>query len=173
MDAAGLTVTGDKPSPLPPDHTVAKDGRAYLLRPARAEDHAIIRALVRRARLDPLNLHWQNFIVAASGSLIIGVCQVKPYLGARELGSLVVQKDWRKQGVGSALIKALLAQEKGGLFLLCRQELESYYAQFGFVRVGWKETRGMVRLKYMMGRVIVQLLAGRRLVVMHWGNKPH
>jgi amino-acid N-acetyltransferase len=140
------------------------------LRPARAQDQPVIRAMVRQARLDPTNLHWQNFIVAESDNAIIGVCQIKPYPGARELGSLVVRKDWRRKGVGGRLIRALLEREeadRGPLFLLCREQLASYYARFGFARIGWREARGAVRAKYLAGRALGGLI-GRRIVVMRW-----
>ena len=34
------------------------------VRPARADEQALIRHMVAKARLDPTNLHWQNFLRA-------------------------------------------------------------------------------------------------------------
>ncbi len=94
---------------------------------------------------------------------MIGVGQVKPYRGARELGSLVVLKPYRGQGIGSALVRALIEREQSDLFLLCRDRLESYYARFGFRRASLCELRGVVRLKYMLARLFqTRVIAMRR-----------
>ncbi len=138
---------------------------AYDIRPARAEEEATIKALIRRERLDPLNVHWQNFLVAEERQQIIGIAQVKPYPSGRELGSLVVTPERRKGGVGAALINALLARENGLLLLFCLEFRESYYAQFGFRRVGWRELPGEFRVKYVIGSFFTRLVR-RRLIAM-------
>ena len=126
-----------------------------------------IRRMVRAAGLDPLSLHWPNFSVAEKGGRVIGVGQVKPYRGARELGSLVVLKPHRGHGIGSAIVRALIEREPGDLFLLCQDRLESYYAQFGFRRAGWRELRGVIKLKYAFAQTFralfrVRIIAMRR-----------
>ena len=135
------------------------------IRPAREEDAAVIRRMVRGAGLDPTSLHWQNFLVAEEGQRVIGVGQVKPYRDSRELGSLVVLKAYRGQGVGGALIQALIERERGELYLLCRDRLESYYARFGFRRARWGELRGAVRLKYTFAQLF-RMLFGVRVIAM-------
>ena len=126
---------------------------SITIRNARLEDSATIKRIVRAAGLDPMSLHWPNFLVADRAGRIIGIGQVKPYPGARELGSLAVLKAYRGRGVGSMIILALIERETGDLYLLCREALEVYYEPFGFRRAGWRELRGMVRRKY----VFVQL----------------
>jgi len=140
---------------------------SIAIRPARQEDAATIKRMVRAAGLDPSSLHWPNFLVAEKDGRVIGVGQVKPYGGARELGSLVVLKPYRGRGIGSAIVRALIEREQDDLFLLCQDRLESYYAQFGFRRAGLRDLRGVVKLKYMFAQMFralfrVRVIAMRR-----------
>jgi N-acetylglutamate synthase-like GNAT family acetyltransferase len=138
--------------------------QAITIRNARWEDEAAIKRLVRAARLDPMSLHWKNFLVAESTGRVVGIGQVKPYRGARELGSLVVMKSHQRQGIGATIIRALIEREPGDLFLFCQARLEGYYARFGFRRIGFRETRGTVRTKYLFTRLF--RLLGVKIVVM-------
>ncbi len=68
---------------------------------------------------------------------MVGMGQVKSHGdGSRELASIAVVPKRQGDGVGTAVIKALLAREAGVvLHLSCRRELEGYYERFGFQRV--------------------------------------
>ena len=141
----------------------------YAIRTARAEDEAMIKALIRGEHLDPLNVHWQNFLVAEEAGRPIGIGQVKPYRSGRELGSLVVVPDRRESGVGGALIQALIERERGPLLLFCLAFHEPYYGRFGFRRCGLRDLPGEFKLKYALGTVFTRLV-GRRLIVMQRPN---
>ena len=141
---------------------------AFVIREARLDDEAVIKRLVRAANLDPLSLHWENFLVAESAGRIVGVGQVKPFPNARELGSLVVLPSHRGRGIGSAIVRALIARESGDIYLLCRHPLESYYAQFGFHRAGFRETRGVVQAKLLFAQIF--RLFGARVIAMKREN---
>ena len=125
----------------------------FMIRAARAEEEATIKALIQREHLDPLNVHWQNFLIAEDQGAIIGIGQVKPYPSGRELGSLVVVPTRRQSGVGATIVQALIAREGGPLLLFCLGFREPYYARFGFRRVGWRELHGEFRVKYLLGRI--------------------
>ncbi len=139
----------------------------YAIRSARASDAATITALIRGERLDPFNVHWQNFLVAeeADAGRIIGIGQIKPYHSGRELGSLVVVPDHRENGVGGALIRALLARERGPLLLFCLSFREPYYAKFGFKRCGVRDLPGEFKVKYALGTAFTRLV-GHRVIAM-------
>ena len=139
-----------------------------MIREARHTDEVVIKRLVRAANLDPLSLHWENFLAAESAGRIVGVGQVKPFPNARELGSLVVLPSHRGRGIGSAIVRALIARESADVFLLCRYRLESYYARFGFRRIGFRQTRGVVRAKFLFAQVF--RLFGARVIVMKLEN---
>ncbi len=138
----------------------------FDIRPARAAEDAVIRSLIRAERLDPLNVHWENFLVAEAHGRIIGIGQVKPYPGARELGSLVVAADRRETGVGAALITALIAREHGPLYLFCLAFREPYYAKFGFRSITADQVPASLQKKYRVGQVFTRLFR-RRLIVMY------
>ncbi|HTP10891.1 MAG TPA: GNAT family N-acetyltransferase [Anaerolineae bacterium] len=135
------------------------------IRSAHANDEATIKALIHAEQLDPLNVHWQNFLVAEEAGRIIGIGQVKLYPSGRELGSLVVVADRRQNGVGGAIINALIARERGPLRLFCLAFREPYYAKFGFRRCGLRDLPGEFKLKYALGTLFTRLV-GRRLIVM-------
>ena len=142
------------------------DGPAGVtIRRATEDDAATIRALVKAEHLDPTSLKWPNFLVAQDDiGRIIGIGQVKPLPGARELGSLVVVPEWRERGVGAALIHALMAQETGDLYLVCRDTLAPYYRKFGFCEIGWRDMPWVLRAK--LGLAQVGRLFGIRGAVM-------
>lgn len=137
----------------------------YRIRPAQAHEEPIIRSMIRREQLDPFNVHWQNFLVAENNQGIIGIGQVKPYPSGHELGSLVVVPEQRRNGVGAALIYALIVRDGGPLLLFCLAFREPYYAKFGFKRSGLHGLPGEFKLKYALGSFFTRLV-GRRLIVM-------
>ncbi|HSP08562.1 MAG TPA: GNAT family N-acetyltransferase [Candidatus Dormibacteraeota bacterium] len=107
------------------------------IRPATKEDQPTIRRLIKDANLNRMSLHWSDFVVADEDGAIVGVGQVKGHRDhSRELASIAVVPAWQGQGIGSALIERLLAQEPGViLHLTCRRELEGFYERFGFRRL--------------------------------------
>ena len=107
--------------------------KSCTIRPATAADQRTITAIIRRAGINPMALHWQRFLLAEADGEIIGTVQVKPHGDStRELASLAVIPEWQGQGIGTALMQAALALETGPLYLTCRSEIEGYYTRFGF-----------------------------------------
>jgi N-acetylglutamate synthase-like GNAT family acetyltransferase len=91
---------------------------------------------MRRGDYNRVNLKPACFVVAEDEGRIIGIGQIKRHRdGTPELASLVVAAGRRGQGVGSAIVRTLLAQHRGRLYLFCLAELEGYYERFGFWRV--------------------------------------
>jgi N-acetylglutamate synthase-like GNAT family acetyltransferase len=136
------------------------------IRPATAADQAAITAIVRAARLNPLDLDWRRFLVAEADGQITGVVQVRPHSdGSRELASLAVLPAQQGRGVGGALIGALLERERGPLHLMCEEHLAGYYARFGFRRLALDEMprhfRRFARLVQIIG--FFARLAGQRV----------
>jgi N-acetylglutamate synthase-like GNAT family acetyltransferase len=84
-----------------------------------------------------MDLGWPNFVMAEDGGAIVGLGQVKPHRdGSRELASIAVVPTRQGQGIGSAVIEALMARETSAvLHLTCRSELQGFYERFGFVRL--------------------------------------
>src|SRR5690348_16699724 len=90
------------------------------IREATEADQATIRAIIREAQLNPMNLDWPRFLVAEDGGQVVGIGQVKPHSdGSRELASIAVIPSRQRGGIGRQLIRALLAREAGPLYLVC------------------------------------------------------
>jgi N-acetylglutamate synthase-like GNAT family acetyltransferase len=106
----------------------------HQIRAAEASDQASIRALIRRVRINPLNLDWQNFHVAVDrNDLMIGCGQIKTHRdGTQELASIAVEVEWRGRGIGADIILSLLDTVDTPLWLVCRSEMGAYYEKFRF-----------------------------------------
>jgi putative acetyltransferase len=107
---------------------------ALAIRAATEADQATISRLIKEANINRMSLKWPNFVVAEVDGVIVGVGQVKTHGdGSRELASIAVVPARQSQGIGSALIKTLIAREPGVvLHLTCRSGLQGYYQRFGF-----------------------------------------
>jgi N-acetylglutamate synthase-like GNAT family acetyltransferase len=106
----------------------------FHLRPARESDQGTIKAMIRRAQLNPFGLKWRRFTVGVDDEdCILGCIQLKPHNdGTDELASLVVSRKWRGRGIASALVVSVQGQAKGGLWLMCRRSLTPFYERFAF-----------------------------------------
>lgn len=103
------------------------------MRPATAADQRAIRAWVWSARLNPVNLRWRNFVVAEVEGQMAGIGQLRRHAdGSIELASLVVAPAYRGRGIGSRIVRALLAGQQGPIYLFCERELQPYYSRYGF-----------------------------------------
>jgi amino-acid N-acetyltransferase len=142
---------------------------AIIIRAATAEDEYAIKAIVRATQLFPIGLEWPHFIVAMWGPDIVGIGQVKRHGdGTRELASIAVVPEWREQGIGGMVVRALLDREAGTVHLMCLPEMEGYYARFGFRRLLPAELPPYFRRLARVARVIERITGGRaaRLSVM-------
>ncbi len=138
------------------------------IRPATEADQATIRRLIKEVGINRMSLDWPNFLMAEEGGSVVGIGQVKTHGdGSRELASIAVLPPRQGQGIGSALIKALLARERGVLHLTCRRQLQGYYERFGFRRLEPAEFppyfRRMIPIINLVARVFkTQILVMRR-----------
>jgi N-acetylglutamate synthase-like GNAT family acetyltransferase len=139
---------------------------SYAIRRAVQVDQAAITSIVRAAGINPLDLRWPRFLVADDRERIIGVVQVKSHRdGSRELASLAVVPEYRGQGVGSALVRDLLATEGDSVYLTCADRLEGYYIRFGFRRLEPTEMPPYFRRLSRLTRFLSAVL---RVFGLHW-----
>lgn len=131
---------------LPPD---------CCLRRAQAEDIWAIRKLVFSARLDPTQLHWEQFWVIECQQQIIACGQLRRFPDAQELGSLVVAPTWRNQGLGRFLTYHLMEEATQPLYLECLgSRLAQFYAKLGFVPVAWQTLPKSLQRKFGLSKVV-------------------
>lgn len=134
------------------------------IRPATAADDATIRRMVRAEHLDPTSLKWQNFMVVEQDGKVIGIGQVKTLPGCQELGSLVVLPEYRGQGIAAELITALEARTGRPLYLLCQNQMASYYARFGYQQISYRDVPRFLKLKMLVPMTF--RLFGVRIVIL-------
>jgi N-acetylglutamate synthase-like GNAT family acetyltransferase len=133
---------------------------AINIRPARQEDQQTIVAFVQQAKINPRNLHWENFLVAEENDQIIGIRQVKIHTGGtREVASGFVRPEYRRQGISAHLMDEILSRETGTLYLMCRDLRAPYYEKFGFRRVEPDQLPSDFRREYRIGRIITSLMS--------------
>jgi N-acetylglutamate synthase-like GNAT family acetyltransferase len=142
---------------------------SIAVRAAVAADQPAITALVRAARINPTGLDWRRFLVAEAGGRIVGVGQVKPHGGVRELASIAVVPEWRGRGVARAIITALLAREPGDVYLYCSAALAPFYERFGFQAVapaaippGMRWAYRLMNLALRLARLPLRIVVMRR-----------
>ena len=133
---------------------------SLAIRAATADDQSAIVGLVHSERLNPHGLDWSNFVVAVDGDELIGAAQIRRHKdGSRELGSLVVDRSHRRQGLASRLIDTLLAAEAGRVLVITGKVRAAYFARWGFrPTTSWRAPKS-VRANYYLGYMIGGLFA--------------
>jgi amino-acid N-acetyltransferase len=145
---------------------------SVTLRCATPGDQDAICALVKRERLNPTGLHWPNFIVAADERGVVGGVNLWVYRdGARELGSLVVAPDLRRQGLAARLIDTLLATQRVPVQMITGAAHAGHYRRWGFEPIEPRRAPRSVRLNYRIGRLarLISFMRGqpaRRLMIL-------
>lgn len=130
------------------------------IRPAVEADQSTIEALIQQAKLNPRNLHWENFLVAEENGNIVGIRQVKIHRGGtREVASGFVLPEYRRRGISAQLMIMLLARETGPLYTMVNKKRSPYYEQFGFQQVDVSQLPSDFRKEYRIGRIVTSLLS--------------
>ncbi len=134
-------------------------------RRATAQDQRQIWRMIAAARLDPTSMKWQHFLLAMdmdSGALI-GCAQIKRHRDCNEFGSLAVLPSHRKRGVGGRLLRELLQDECGPVYLVCLERMRPYYERFGFRVTPLSESPRTLKIKQILPRLV-----GVRVVCMRF-----
>jgi amino-acid N-acetyltransferase len=122
------------------------------------------------ARLDPSQLRWHQFWVIEHEGRIIACGQLRDYLDAQELGSLVVAPAWRGKGLGKHLTRHLIESASKPLYLECLgNQLAEFYTTLGFVSVSWQALPKSLKRKFGFTKVAATLLR-LPLVIMQYHN---
>ena len=144
------------------------------IRKAIRSDHQEIVKMVRSENLNPMNLKWQNFSVAESAEKeIIAIAQLKEHRdGSIELSSLVVKPQLRGTGLAGAMIKDLINDQSGTVYLMCRSGLGSFYEKFGFMEVpGDEMPRYFMRIHKLFSKLKKVFRRDESLLIMSLSKK--
>lgn len=133
---------------------------ALTIRPARQEEQETLVDYIRQAKLNPRNLHWQNFLVAEEDHKIVGIRQIKTHpQGTREVASGFVLPEYRRRGISTRLMNELLARENGPLYTMVNEKWAPYYEQLGFRRVDVTQLPSDFLKEYRIGRIVTSLMS--------------
>lgn len=128
--------------------------KGCTLRKATSNDTLSIRWLVFKAKLDPTQLRWQQFWVIECDNNIIACGQLRNFIEAQELGSLVVTKKWRNRSLGTAIAQHLIEQATQPLYLECLgKKLVNYYTKLGFVTIDFEDLPSSLKSKFKLSQL--------------------
>ncbi len=106
------------------------------IRPAVAEDRAAIDSLYIESQYRGVWSMRDRIFVADDAGMLVGVIRLVDEAGLLSLRGMQVRSDRRRQGVGSALLSALLATtDKRGCYGLIYTQLADLFIQAGFAPV--------------------------------------
>ena len=118
--------------------TAAQPG--YAIRSAVAADRSAVEQMLIASKLPTagVSTSLDGFLVAESGSDVIGAIGLERYGDYGLLRSAAVEPSWQGKGVGRALVEELLSSARAsglrGVYLLTTTA-EGYFPAFGFTRV--------------------------------------
>ncbi|MEM9218131.1 MAG: GNAT family N-acetyltransferase [Cyanobacteria bacterium P01_F01_bin.150] len=131
----------------------------YILRSATVHDQWPIRWLVFSAALDPSQIRWSQFWVIEKDGRVVGCGQLREFEGAQELGSLVIRRSHRHQGLGTALTQHLMQQASQPLYLECLgQKRVHFYQQLGFKVARLEDIAPSLRPKFALTQRLARVL---------------
>jgi N-acetylglutamate synthase-like GNAT family acetyltransferase len=150
------------------------------IRRACANDESAIHALAKSEPVNPLDLHWFNFVLAMWDDEIVGAVQVRCHRdGSRELGTLIVALAYRGHGIAARLVDAVLDEQPGRVFVVTRRTRVRHYDRWGFHEIAARSAPAAVRRNFCMGafggRVMARLQrrAFRPLTILERPALPH
>lgn len=129
------------------------------VRKAISQDIWAIRWLVLAAFLDPTQLKVEQFWVIELDRKIIACGQLRSFEKAQELGSVVVKKTYRNQGLGTYLTQHLIEERTGTLYLECLgNKLKNFYKRFGFIEVNFETSSPQLPEKFRVTKTLAKWL---------------
>lgn len=124
------------------------------IRHAVETDQPIIVSFVRQAKLNPRNLHWQNFVIAEEDHQVVGIRQIKTHKqGTCAVASGFVLPEYRRQSISARLMSELVDRETGPLYTMVDEKWALYYEQFGFWRLEVSQLPTDFLKEYRIGRI--------------------
>jgi N-acetylglutamate synthase-like GNAT family acetyltransferase len=171
--------------------------QSYSIRPATERDVSLARKILFQEKMNPLSISTQTMLVAAkeidddsrssrptgkaanysednNQDEVLGFGQIRPLNQEySELASLFVFAEYRHQGIGRGLVKALLQrhqsnQEKSKVCLLTLKPTSGFYKSWGFQEATDDQRKKLpkaIQLEYMAGKALSTFL-GNELVCM-------
>lgn len=93
-------------------------------------DFLKVKTLIAEMCLDDNDLRSGQFMTAKQNEKVLGFGRIRNYGGCRELCSLGVTEPNRMKGIGSALVQALMKNERLPLYIVT--VIPGFFMRFGF-----------------------------------------
>jgi len=118
-------------------------------RKAKIEDVPFILDILNSVSGDIKNIDSNQFLIAQDKNKIIGCVRIQNIDGHFKLASLAVLPNYRRMGIGSALITKILdVNIKRPVYLFCNIKNESFYKKLGFKRIEIKNIPETLKKDY-------------------------
>ena len=101
-----------------------------VIRKAKKNDISQIISLAAKYNLDYEGMEADDFWVATEGTQTVGICGLRKHPDCQELCSLGVEEAFRQKGLGSQLVKSLLQDTNGAIYLAT--VIPEFFAKLGF-----------------------------------------
>ena len=139
----------------------------FILRSATENDSPLIKDLIRRVGINPMDLDWRRFVIAVDGSgKMLGCGQLKPHgKDVIELASIAVEPPYQHQGIARVIIEHLIASGPRPLYLTCRSRLGSFYEKWGFRSIQPNEMPAYFRRLSRLVNVVGAFMDDKMLVM--------
>ena len=112
-----------------------------------------ISRLIRQFELDDRQLHHQQFLAGFIQKELVGFGRLRTHDTCTELCSLGVAEPQRFKGIGTQLVKELIAKATKPLYLVCI--IPDYFKPFGFSRVNSYPAELQDKLDYCTAELLV------------------
>jgi N-acetylglutamate synthase-like GNAT family acetyltransferase len=99
----------------------------------RPEDMPAIETYVKEYVLDSEALHHEQFVIARSGSDVVGFGRLRHHGDSVELCTLGVVEQHRGKGIGSAIVNELVKKAGNKVHVVCI--IPGFFRKFGFNEV--------------------------------------
>eukprot|EP01023_Acetabularia_acetabulum_P027465 TRINITY_DN26009_c0_g1_i6.p1 TRINITY_DN26009_c0_g1~~TRINITY_DN26009_c0_g1_i6.p1 ORF type:complete len:181 (-),score=15.41 TRINITY_DN26009_c0_g1_i6:758-1300(-) len=151
----------------------AENVKDVKIRRGKQEDMGQIFRMVLRERMNPLSLKPDRFVVAErDGSNELAGCVQLADLknNFKELRTLIVQPEYRGEGIGQILVSEILKDVgESEVYLVTLESTFQFYEKFGFVTIDPSqvpEQLWVLRIEVVLGKIVAKLLVNKPLIVM-------
>jgi N-acetylglutamate synthase-like GNAT family acetyltransferase len=88
---------------------------------------------------------WKKFWIIEQKGRVVGCGKLCEYVTYSMLYNVLILPEYRHQGMGSALVKHLIAHATKPLYLACFPSKVGFYTRLGFVQMGSSDLSPMLR----------------------------
>jgi amino-acid N-acetyltransferase len=92
-------------------------------------------------------LNWKNYWLIECNNRLVAYGAVSSYKTHSVISNLYVKPTWRDKDLDSYLVRHLIGQVTGPLYLVCKPKMIQFYEKFGFVQVQWQELPPPIKVK--------------------------